>query len=223
MKRCVFVISGGEIGDPSFVGGQIAAHRPGDIICADRGARHLRAIGRIPSVIIGDMDSLDAALEAYFTEAGSRIITHPERKDETDTQLALEYALDLRPDEVWIFGALGGRIDHSLANISLLALGVERGIEVKLVDEWCEVFVVTRHRELDGEPGQTVSLFPFSGLAEGITLEGFEYPLQDGRMELGRPYGISNRLSSPRARISIASGTLLVIRYFREECFPGEQ
>lgn len=168
------------------------------------------------------MDSLDADLQAHFADAGSRIITRPARKDETDTQLALEYALDLRPDEVWVFGALGGRIDHTLANISLLALGVKRGIEVRLVDEWCEVFIVTGYRDLEGEPGQTVSLFPLAGAADGIRLEGFEYPLEGGRMELGRPYGISNRLISSHGHISVASGPLLVIRYFRAEEFPGE-
>jgi len=215
MKRVVFVISGGEIADETVVRAGMAEGDPAAIVSADGGARHLHALGVIPDVVIGDMDSLAPDLQRFFAGKGSRIIRHPQRKDETDTQLALEYALDLKPDEVWVFGALGGRLDHTLANLSLLALGAERGIPIKIIDDWCEIFLVTGRGGIEGKPGQTVSLFPFSGPVTGIDLEGFEYPLTNAAMEFGRPYGISNRLVGLSGTITVSSGQLLVIRYKR--------
>jgi thiamine pyrophosphokinase len=156
----------------------------------------------------------------HFTERGSRIIRFPEGKNETDTQLALEYAFDAVPDEIYVFGAFGIRIDHTLANISLLALGVKKGIQVKFIDEWCETFVVDGESTIEGEPGQTVSLLPLSDTVTGITIEGFEYPLNDGMMEIGVPYGVSNRLIAARGVISVKSGHLLVIRYFKAGDLP---
>jgi len=219
-KKMVIVVSGGQVLDPAFLHAKLKAYRGAEVICADGGARHLYSCSLIPDVIIGDMDSLDSNEEKYFEERGSRIIRHPREKEETDTQLALEYALEMNPEEVCIFGALGGRIDHTLANISLLVLGAQSGIRTKLVDEWCEVFVVTASCVIEGQTGQTVSILPLSSTVTGITLEGFEYPLKDGTMKIGRPYGVCNRLVEDRGVISVASGYLLAVRYFKEGAFP---
>jgi thiamine pyrophosphokinase len=151
---------------------------------------------------------------------GSKIVKHPEAKDETDTQLAVEYAINLAPDEVYVFGAFGSRIDHVLGNMSLMVLGAKKGMRVKLVDEWCEAFVITGECVIDGVAGQTVSLLPFSDVVTGITLDGFEYPLHNGIMEMGQPYGISNRLVDAKAIISIQTGFLLVVRYLDARNLP---
>lgn len=223
MSDIVFVISGGEIADRAWLKAEIAACRPSRIICADKGACHLHPLGVVPDAIIGDMDSLSPELLEHFRRSGVQLLTHPARKDETDTQLAVAHALAAHPDEVWIFGALGGRIDHTLANISLLALGLAAGVRIRLRDEWSEVFLVAGEYDLDGEPGQTVSVFPFGGAAAGITLTGFEYPLAGARMEPGNPYGISNVIAARQGRIAVGTGCLLVIRYFRPDTFPGEE
>ncbi len=174
----------------------------------------------VPQVIIGDMDSLSPGVLEYFKERGSRIIRYPEGKNETDTQLALEYAFGIAPDEIYVFGALGARIDHTLANVSLLALGSKKGVRIKLIDEWCETFIVGNEYAVEGEPGQTVSLLPFSDTVTGITIDGFEYPLKDGTMEIGAPYGVSNRLAAAKGVISVKTGHLLVIRYFKAGALP---
>ena len=223
MKKVVFVVSGGDLGDPVFLREQAAAEAPAAVICADGGARHLEAAGIIPGLIVGDMDSLDAQRQAYYEARGCRIVRHPRRKDETDTELALHEAFRMEPAEVWIWGALGHRVDHALANISLLVQGKQKGIEVKLIDEWCEVFLIDRRTVLEGEAGQTVSLFPFAGQAAGVTLTGFEFSLTNAVMEIGRPYGVSNRLMTGRGIIEVDSGRLLAVRYFRPGVFPGEE
>ena len=222
MKKVVFVVSGGDLGDPAFLREQAATAAPAAVICADGGARHLDAAGIIPVLIVGDMDSLDAQRQAYYEARGCRIVRHPRRKYETDTELALHEAFRMEPAEVWIWGALGHRVDHALANISLLVQGKQKGIEVKLIDEWCEVFLIDRRTVLDGEAGQTVSLFPFAGQAAGVTLTGFEFPLTKAVMEIGRPYGVSNRLMAEQGIIEVDSGRLLAVRYFRPGGFPGE-
>lgn len=220
MKKVLLVVAGGEIRDTAFLWSKISELKPAEIICADSGAGYLHTIGLVPHVIIGDMDSLSPGMLEHFKERGSRIIRFPEGKNETDTQLALEYAFDAVPDEIYVFGAFGTRIDHTLANVSLLALGVKKGIQVKFIDEWCETFVVDRESTIEGEPGQTVSLLPLSDTVTGITIEGFEYPLNDGMMEIGIPYGVSNRLIAARGVISVKSGHLLVIRYFKAGDLP---
>ena len=222
MKKVVFIVAGGDLGDPVFLREQAAAVAPAAVIGADGGARHLDAAGLIPALIVGDMDSLDAQREAYYETRGCRIVRHPRRKDETDTELALHEAFRMEPVEVWIWGALGHRVDHTLANISLLLQGKQKGIEVKLIDEWCEVFLIDRRTVLEGETGQTVSLFPFAGQAAGVTLTGFEFPLTNAVMEIGRPNGVSNRLMAGRGIIELDSGRILAVRYFRSGVFPGE-
>jgi len=223
MKKVVFIVSGGELGDPSFFREKAAKAAPAAVICADGGARHLEVAGLIPTLIVGDMDSLDQISQDRYESMGVRIIRHPREKNETDTELALREAFAMTPSEVWIWGALGHRIDHILANISLLVQGIRQGIDVRLIDTWCEVFLVNRRMVLEGEVGQTVSLLPFGGEVSGITLTGFEYPLTKALMEVGSPYGISNRLTERRGIIEVDAGVLLAVRYFRPGVFPGEE
>lgn len=219
MNKIVYIISGGPIGDLDFLKSQFVQSEPYALICADGGARYAYRIGLTPRVIIGDMDSLDGDLQRYFEEKGSQIIMHPKDKDETDTQLVLEYAFTMKPDAIVVFGALGGRLDHTLANVSLLMAGARHNIPIKLMDEWCEVFLVLDKAVINGEAGQTVSIFPFPEAAD-ISLEGFEYPLEGGAMEIGNPYGISNKIAARTAVISVKSGYLLVVRYFKVGVFP---
>ena len=219
---CVFIIAGGPLGSPDFFRAQVSLFHPTELVCADGGARHLETLGLAPQMIIGDLDSIPSATLEHFTAGGSRISRYPREKQKTDTQLALEYAWQLFPREVRIYGGMGGRIDHTLANISLLAAGVDKGVTTKLVDEWCEVSVITGRTTIEGKAGQTVSFFPFASPASGIDLEGFVYPLAGGRMEAGAPYGISNLLTADRAGVSVAAGRLLMVKYHRQDFFPPD-
>jgi thiamine pyrophosphokinase len=221
VSRTIFIVTGGRIGDVRFLTSRLSAAGPDDVVCADGGANHLYDAGLVPGVIIGDMDSVEPDKLLHFEREGCRLIRHSHRKDKTDTQLALEYVLEKNPDKIAIIGAGGGRIDHALANISLLVMGAEKKIDVTLIDEWCEVFLVSDQRVINGEPGQTVSFLPLSSQVSGISLNGFEYPLTDGAMELGRPYGISNILVSEQGSVSVKGGYLLGIRYFKAGVFPG--
>ncbi|MBW2600212.1 MAG: thiamine diphosphokinase, partial [Deltaproteobacteria bacterium] len=129
MNKIIFVISGGVMDDAGFLVEEIG--RAGDpvIICADGAAQRLKASDITPDLIVGDMDSIDEDTLRYFEAKGSRIIRYPGDKNETDTQLALERAFKMNPDQIRVFGALGGRIDHTLANISLLVMCAKHGVD----------------------------------------------------------------------------------------------
>ena len=215
MKRVVVIIAGSVIEDMEFLRQRIEAAAPEAVLCADGGARYAHALGLAPDLIIGDMDSLEDELLRHFEEKGVAVAPYPARKDETDTQLALVQALAMNPEEILIFGAMGRRLDHTLANLGLLMMGLEKGVPVRLLDEDCEVFVITGAATLNGKKGQTVSIFPWVGEAHGVTLKGFEYPLEDATMTLARPRGISNRLTEEEGRIKVDLGYLLVIHYLK--------
>lgn len=220
MKKIVFLICGGPIGDLNFLRAEREHHRPLGLICADGGARHILAMGMRPDLIIGDMDSLEGELQRELVRQGSRIMRYPEAKDETDAWLALEMAFMMAPDEIRIYGALGARIDHTLANLSLLIAAADRDIETRLLDEWCEMFLVRQRAVIEDGIGQTVSLFAFGGDVTGVELEGFEYPLHNATITMSKPIGISNRLTSTQGIISVRSGDLIVLRYFKAGHFP---
>jgi thiamine pyrophosphokinase len=220
MTQKIIIISGGRLGDPAFFKRRRNALGSFLTICCDGGIRHLEKIKIKPDVIMGDMDSADPArLEGYWAD-GVRIIKYPLDKDATDTQLALEYALGLEPAAIEIWGALGGRIDHALANLFLLSLGEKAGIKTTLIDEFSEVFIVEKEASFAEAIGQTVSLFAISSKAEGIVLHGFKYSLDNEPLDMSNTRGISNIIVKSPAKIHVRSGRLLVVRYWLKDFFP---
>ena len=220
MDKKIIIISAGRLGDRTFFRKKIAEIGNCLIVCCDGGACHLRQSGIDPDVIIGDMDSIDLAQLAVYVDQEIKIIKYPANKDFTDTELALDYALSLKPAAVYIWGALGGRIDHTLANVFLLHRGQEKGTGIYLVDEYCEAFVLDNETAFNDAVGQTVSMIALSPKVEGITLGGFLYPLKEETLIMGASRGISNIVSETCAGIQVRSGKLLVIRYWREDFFP---
>jgi thiamine pyrophosphokinase len=220
MPQKIIIISGGSLGDPAFYRKRLAALQNFSVICCDGGIRHLAKLNIKPDVIIGDMDSAAVDQLESYKAPGVKILKYPPDKDDTDTQLALKYALELKPEAIEIWGALGGRVDHSLANLFLLDLGEKEGIKIRLVDEYCEVFIAGKAAAFNGAIGQTVSLLALSPQVTGISLRGFQYPLDNALLEMNKPRGISNVISAAQATIDVGSGTLLVIRYWQKDIFP---
>ena len=181
------------------------------IIAADGGANWLALHQRTPDGIVGDMDSIDPALLAHLEEAGCQVQRHPAHKDETDAELALAAAAALGPAEIVIVGALGGRIDHTLANLSLLSMPVLHGIAVSVFDGQSALWLATGRTEVHGNPGDVVSLIPWGGDACAIHTEGLAYPLRGETLPFGPSRGISNMLLGPCASVTLGSGQLLVV------------
>jgi thiamine pyrophosphokinase len=220
MPQNIVIVSGGRLGDREFFCGRLKQTGDFLLICCDGGARHLAAAGITPNVLVGDMDSIESSRLADYVRKGVKIIQHPADKDFTDTALALDYALNLKPERIQIWGALGGRIDHALANLFLLIRAKEAGVSACLLDEYSESFVPAEDAVFENAEGCLVSLLALSSRVEGVTLEGFAYPMEEGTLELSESRGVSNIIVSKRARIHVRSGHLLVVRYRQKDVFP---
>ncbi|MBC8335038.1 MAG: thiamine diphosphokinase [Anaerolineales bacterium] len=181
------------------------------MIAVDGGTRHLLALGLLPSVVIGDLDSLDPAHLLTLEKNHVEIIQHPKDKDETDLELALNYALDLGYRNIRLVAALGGRLDHTLGNLSLLTNPSLAGLELRIEDGVEEAFFVRRQAQIHGRAGETVSLLPWNGDVTGIQTEGLRWPLRHETLKAHKTRGISNEMVSDVAKISIDSGLLLCI------------
>lgn len=216
----VVIVCGGEIRDAACFAKRIASVNRRLLIGCDSGARHLRAAGVVPDVLLGDMDSIDASLLIEYRRHNVKILEHPTRKNYTDTALALNYALGLKPDYVDIWGALGGRFDHALANVLLLMKGKDAGVRVRLLDEYCEMFIAGETTNVEDAVGCLVSLIALSPVVQGVTLTGFQYPLADETLSISESRGISNIVGEPAATIHVSKGNLLVIRYWKKDFFP---
>ena len=192
--------------------------RPEDtIICADGGARHALAMGVHPSLIVGDLDSLSADQRACLEAAGTRFLVYPARKDQTDLELALRAAQEAGATWIHVMGALGGRLDQTIANLLLLGREEWADVTLSLSDGPETAWVVRHHLEIVGHPGDIVSLIALTNEVYGIDTEGLEYPLVDGQLTLGSTLGISNVMLSDRASVSIRSGTLLIVHRASDE------
>lgn len=194
------------------------APKPGDcVIAADHGAAHARTWGWPLHLLVGDLDSLGTEEAALVATHGVPVITAPAAKDETDLELALAQALAREPHEIVICAALGGRADHMLANVLLLARPELTGRRVTLVDGRESIRLLRgdgsspAHLELPGALGDLLSLLPLGGDVAGVTTKGLLYALHDETLCLGQARGVSNVFTRARADITVSHGLLLVI------------
>ncbi|MGQ9717412.1 MAG: thiamine diphosphokinase [Anaerolineae bacterium] len=209
MKRRVVIFANGFLPDPKRAQALV---RPDDIlIAADGGIRYLLAMGFRPDAVVGDLDSLPPLSLETLQRQGVVIRPYPREKDETDLELALRYALEYGPEAIRVIGALGLRLDQTLANVALLAAPWLEGVDVRLDDGVEEVLLVRSKATVEGQPGETVSLIPWGMPVEGVTTEGLRWPLRDETLYPDRTRGISNELTGPQAHISIRSEWLIVV------------
>ncbi len=182
------------------------------IICADGGARHLKTLKILPHVIIGDFDSMTPEDRLFFEEKKIQTISYPARKDETDSDLCISWALKNNATDISFLGATGTRLDHTFANIYLLKRLAELHIPARIINKNNTIHIVIDHIELKGRPGDFLSILPISEKAAGVTLKGLEYPLSDGVLEMGSSLGISNMFKKEIATVSVREGALMVIQ-----------
>ncbi len=183
------------------------------VIAADGGARVARKLGLWPHLVVGDMDSLPANLRRELDERGCQFIGHPTHKDETDSELAIREALRAGASEIVLVGMIGNRLDHTLANVFLLAMPELAGVSARIWDHRTQVWLVRGSRSLiiEGRPGDIITLLPLGGDASGIETQGLEYALHGDTLRVGLARGVSNVLTEPRAVVSLTSGLLLVV------------
>lgn len=180
------------------------------IIAADGGASHLYRLGITPDAVLGDMDSISSEARAAFESRQVPFVCHPEQKDQTDTELCIDHALAKGADRITLIGATGARLDHTLANVFLLKRLNDANVRASLLDDHNEIFLVEDSLDLEGCPGDILSLIPISETVTGITLENLAYPLHNADLSMGTAMGVSNRFLGNQARITIKTGMVLV-------------
>ncbi|MBI5293890.1 MAG: thiamine diphosphokinase [Chloroflexi bacterium] len=185
--------------------------RPDDfIIAADGGTHHALALGLIPNILIGDLDSLTFDLRP-LTEQGTQVIQFSRDKNETDLELAIQHAVDMKPDQIIVVGALGGRLDQTLGNLALLSDLRLLTFDLRLDDGVEETFFCRNQAQVQGQSGDIVSLIPWGAPVEGVRTEGLRWPLSDETLYPYKTRGISNELLGERAVVRIRSGLLLIV------------
>ena len=201
-KACVFC--NGQLENPANV--KQITNDCDLLIAADGGAKYFFDIGLTPQVIIGDMDSIDS--DMWKSKSGIEHIRYPAAKDKSDTELAVEYALEHGYEQVILVAATGGRLDHTLGNIALVAGYPGR---VAIFDGTSTLVAVDKSEKcmLHGRIGAIVSLMPYSTGLLKVTTKGLKYPLQDECL-ISATHGLSNELSQTEACICVSDGILLV-------------
>lgn len=204
------ILANGVPPDPDALRRAIGASRL--FVCADGGANVARDYGLVPDAIVGDLDSISAESLAHFQGVP---IFHDPDVERTDTEKAIEYVLGRQPyDEITLFGATAGRLDHVVGHLALLRR-FERRTRVVLEDAHARAFLARGDTRLDLPAGTTVSFFALSGPAEGVTTENLRYALRDRTLEFGKQDSISNVVEATPAWIRIRRGELVVFAVTR--------
>ena len=208
--ECIIVANAPELDAKAYIEHIQAAGR---VIAADGGASALLRAGIIPDLVIGDLDSLNSAEQEALEAAGAELRRFPRAKDETDLELALLEAAAQGFRSIDILGALGGRWDHTLANVALLAMEPLRGRRVCLLDQRQMLYLVRDQAIIRGQRGDTISLIPLTAAVQGITTHGLQYALDNATLSFEHARGISNVLLEPPAHVSIGAGLLLIVQH----------
>jgi len=183
------------------------------IICADGGTRHARSLGITPDLVIGDLDSAEQEAVQKFKQNGVRVETYSHDKNETDLELAIHRALELTPQQIVIIAALGGRLDQTIANITLLSDKRLSTFDIRLDDGVEEVLLCRDQAQIHGERGDIVSLIPWQGPVSEIQTTNLKWALYKETLYPDRTRGISNEMTDDFASVSIGSGLLLMIHH----------
>lgn len=183
-------------------------------IGVDRGVYHLLQLGITPKVAFGDFDSLSDTERIEALKQVEIVYPYPKEKDATDLELAIDWALQKQPANIFVFGATGGRLDHGLMNVQLLIKSVQMKVEMWLIDKQNKLTLK--------EPGcydvkQTknyhyLSFLPFSSMVEQLTIAGVKYPLQNETLALGSSLCVSNEIVANKATFSFTDGLLLILQ-----------
>lgn len=209
LGRLAVVIGNGRV--PAIRGVAARLRRADLLICADGGLRVARRAGVAPRIVIGDFDSAPGALLRWARARGAQLVRHPRRKDKSDSELALDAAVEGGATQVEFLGVLGGRLDHALANITLLVQAEAKNVRAKIVDGPQELFLAQSETRVPGRRGDAVSLIPMTPRVIGITLTGFRYPLRNAAVRQGTTLTISNVIAAPPALVRVKRGRLLIV------------
>ena len=189
------------------VTGDLAQKIPKDcyVICADGGAKHLDLLGISADIIVGDMDSFDGEISSKET------IKYPVRKDFTDSESAVDIAIEKGFKNIVMVGFTGTRLDHTLTNLFLLKRITKNGASGVIIDSNNEIYYAKPENEILGKIGDIVSIIPVGTDISGITTDGLDYPLFNETLEFGKGRGVSNVMTKEKCSIKIENSRYNII------------
>ena len=209
------IISGGTI-DTDFALDLLKKEKYDHIIGVDGALKFCKEQNIVPTRIVGDFDTLDPEILTWYqTNTQIEIRQFNPVKDATDTQIAIELAMELGSRKITLIGGTGTRLDHVLGNIQSLYLALEKGVDCEILDEHNRIRLIQgEYRIKKAEQyGKYVSLIPFTTDVNGVTLEGLKYPVQDQHFTVqgSGGFGVSNEIAADEARISLKQGIFIMI------------
>ena len=193
-------------------GPKLAIPHARSVVAADGGLQRAHELGLAVDVVVGDLDSATPEAIAAAEAAGARVVRYPQAKDATDLELALDEAVALGGRRVLVVASAGGRLDHLLGSVLLLAAERYAALELDALVGDALVHVVRGERTMHGVPGELLTLIPLGGAATGVTTDGLEYPLRGETLAPGTTRGVSNVFLGREARVTLERGVLLAIR-----------
>lgn len=212
MAHRIIVLANGSLSDVPRLRARLSEWAEAEVIAADGGLAHAQPLGLRVGSVIGDLDSLDPAIQAQLEQRGVRLQRHPAEKDETDLELALLAACEAGAEVVAILGAWGGRLDMSVANLMLLFHPALAKMHIELWDgQQTARLMRPPGGEIRGQPGDTLSLIPLGAPACGVTTDGLTYPLRNETLPVGPARGLSNVFASMTASVHLETGMLLAV------------
>lgn len=204
MRRCV-IVGGAEIQNYPRIRQYL---KPDDfMVYCDCGLRHRWSLNAEPNLIVGDFDSHPNPHISVET------IVLPREKDDTDTVFAVKEALRRGFEQFLLIGVIGGRLDHTLGNVSLLLMLDAQGKRAKIVDDYSEMELVSHHIARTDGRFSYFSVLNISGTASGVTIKNAKFPLENAEISCEYQYGISNEvLPGCTAEVSVRNGNALLIK-----------
>lgn len=181
------------------------------IVCADGGLDHLRRIGLLPNLVLGDFDSISKEGLNFIKDNSIELLKFPKMKDKTDTELAIIYLMENGYKDITITGVTGSRMDHTIANVFLLKKLRKQGIIAKIVDDNNTIYFEDRILKLKKIDGY-ISIIPLNKEGASISLEGFLYQLDKKHIPFASTIGISNEIIEELGIIRIHSGEVLIFK-----------
>lgn len=209
------IVTGGQI-NLDFLSQYVKEEEFNYIIGVDKGIEACYKCDMIPSVLMGDFDSLNSDLLNYYEENTSiEIQRFNPIKDDTDTQMAIKWAVEKKSTQIVVIGGIGSRIDHLLGNIQCLTIALEKDIDCCMIDEHNKIMLIKRPYQIkkSEQYGDYLSLLAFTDVVTKLTLKGVKYPLYEHTLTNRQGgFGVSNEIINDYATIQFESGIIIMIQ-----------
>ncbi|MFZ7132053.1 MAG: thiamine diphosphokinase [Eubacteriales bacterium] len=205
------LIANGNIDNDSYFKAIFEKENYHMILCIDGGLDKIRKMEIVPHLVLGDFDSISSQGIEYIRKHHIPIKKFSVEKDETDTEIGLNYLMENNYKDITMVGCIGNRMDHTLANIFLLKKLLNHGISGTIINGKNYIYLIDKKTAFLNRKGDIVSLLPLSNSVKGVTTSGLYYPLNEAELVKEKPLGISNIIIKDHAEVTIKEGELLII------------